>query len=100
MTSSISTSLLDRVALPVVDLLEAKNVSWATYQENMPYLAYQGDYKQTNYFNASAGPYTYYKVGVSSHGVRGWTAADALEPSEEAQRLRYRQLGPECHPSR
>lgn len=45
----------------IVDLLEAKNISWATYQENMPYDAYQSDFAQTNYFNASLGPYTYYK---------------------------------------
>ncbi|KAL7408822.1 phosphoesterase family-domain-containing protein [Mrakia frigida] len=45
----------------VVDLLEAKNVSWATYQENMPTDAFQGDYAQANYFNSSAPAYTYYK---------------------------------------
>ncbi|EJT99735.1 hypothetical protein DACRYDRAFT_109841 [Dacryopinax primogenitus] len=52
MPSNIST---------IVDLLEAKNISWASYQENMPadgYLAY--NYTQPDYRNASAPPYTFY----------------------------------------
>lgn len=38
----------------IVDLLEAQNISWATYQENMPTDAYPG-YNYTNPDN-----YTYY----------------------------------------
>ena len=33
----------------IVDLLEAKNISWATYQENMPRTAWLEDYPQPNY---------------------------------------------------
>ncbi|KZW01632.1 hypothetical protein EXIGLDRAFT_709905 [Exidia glandulosa HHB12029] len=45
----------------IVDLLDAKDVSWATYQENLPFDGYTGfNYTQTNYFNASAGQYAYY----------------------------------------
>ncbi|ORX33461.1 phosphoesterase family-domain-containing protein [Kockovaella imperatae] len=48
-------------ASTVVDLLEAKNVSWATYQESMPT---DGDgefaYYSHNYLNASAPDYRYY----------------------------------------
>lgn len=45
----------------IVDLLEAKNVSWASYQENLPYDGYTGfNYTQKNYLNATAGNYTYY----------------------------------------
>ncbi|KAJ9112662.1 hypothetical protein QFC19_000682 [Naganishia cerealis] len=45
-----------------VDLLEAHNVSWATYQENMPYIGFSGDYAQKDYLNSSSKtPYTYYK---------------------------------------
>ncbi|KAJ9102325.1 hypothetical protein QFC21_002725 [Naganishia friedmannii] len=53
-------------ALPVnvstqVDLLEARNISWATYQENMPYSGFSGDYAQKNYLDPSSkGSYTYY----------------------------------------
>ncbi|GFZ44567.1 acid phosphatase [Saitozyma sp. JCM 24511] len=51
----------------MVDLLEAKNVSWASYQENMPYDGFAGDYAQPNYLNASAGSYTYYKRKHNPH---------------------------------
>lgn len=45
----------------VVDLLEAKNISWASYQESMPYDGFQGfNYTSKNYLNTSAPPYTYY----------------------------------------
>ncbi|KAM0753985.1 hypothetical protein T439DRAFT_310856 [Meredithblackwellia eburnea MCA 4105] len=45
----------------IVDLLEAKNVSWASYQENMPYDGFTGfNYTEVNYLNKSAGAYTYY----------------------------------------
>ncbi|KAJ2968363.1 hypothetical protein NUW54_g13241 [Trametes sanguinea] len=45
----------------VVDLLEAKNISWASYQENMPYDGFTGfSYTQTNYLN-NQGQYTYYE---------------------------------------
>ncbi|KAJ7483479.1 phosphoesterase family-domain-containing protein [Mycena latifolia] len=45
----------------VIDLLEEKRVSWATYQENMPEDAYYGfTYTATNYGDSSAAPYTYY----------------------------------------
>ena len=38
----------------IVDLLEARNISWATYQENMPTDAYPG----YNFTNSDG--YTYY----------------------------------------
>ena len=45
----------------VVDLLDAKSISWAMYQENLPFDGFTGfNYSQTNYFNASAGKYAYY----------------------------------------
>ncbi|KAJ9125703.1 hypothetical protein QFC24_002487 [Naganishia onofrii] len=45
-----------------IDLLEAHNVSWASYQENMPYIGFSGDYAQKNYLDSSSKvPYTYYK---------------------------------------
>ncbi|KAJ7065131.1 phosphoesterase family-domain-containing protein [Mycena belliarum] len=45
----------------VVDLLEEKHISWATYQENMPENGYYGiSYKAANYGNSSAKPYSYY----------------------------------------
>ncbi|TCD62837.1 hypothetical protein EIP91_006350 [Steccherinum ochraceum] len=45
----------------VFDLLEAKNISWAAYQENLPFDGYQGfNFTQPNYLNSSAPPYTYY----------------------------------------
>ncbi|KAI5474341.1 hypothetical protein MNV49_003507, partial [Pseudohyphozyma bogoriensis] len=45
----------------VVDLLEEKNISWASYQENQPWDGYTGfNYTEQNYLNASAGGYGYY----------------------------------------
>ncbi|THG95952.1 hypothetical protein EW026_g5783 [Hermanssonia centrifuga] len=45
----------------VVDLLEAKNISWAAYMENLPTDGYQGfNYTSANYLNSSAPPYTFY----------------------------------------
>ncbi|KAF8526874.1 phosphoesterase family-domain-containing protein [Hysterangium stoloniferum] len=45
----------------IVDLLEEKNISWASYHEHMPTDGYQGDnYTSPNYVNSSAAPYTYY----------------------------------------
>ncbi|CCM02010.1 uncharacterized protein FIBRA_04085 [Fibroporia radiculosa] len=44
----------------VVDLLEEKNISWAEYQENLPYDGYTG-YNFTSYdYIAGTGTYTYY----------------------------------------
>ncbi|GJJ13952.1 hypothetical protein Clacol_008209 [Clathrus columnatus] len=45
----------------IVDLLEAKNVSWAEYQESMPSDGFQGfNFTQQDYVTPSAPPYTYY----------------------------------------
>ncbi|KAH9980736.1 phosphoesterase family-domain-containing protein [Russula compacta] len=45
----------------IVDLLEAKNVSWASYQENIPFDGYEGfNYSSKNYGNSSSPPYVYY----------------------------------------
>ncbi|KAL1948429.1 hypothetical protein VTO73DRAFT_12504 [Trametes versicolor] len=44
----------------IVDLLEAKNISWASYQENMPYDGFTGfNFTQNNYLS-NDGNYTYY----------------------------------------
>ncbi|KAI1786921.1 phosphoesterase family-domain-containing protein [Ganoderma leucocontextum] len=44
----------------VVDLLEEKNISWASYQENMPYDGFTGfNYTEKNYLTGN-GTYTYY----------------------------------------
>jgi hypothetical protein len=44
----------------VVDLLEKKGITWATYQENMPRDGWLTDYTQQNYVNTSAGLYNYF----------------------------------------
>ncbi|KAJ7738825.1 phosphoesterase family-domain-containing protein [Mycena maculata] len=45
----------------VVDLLEDKGISWATYQESMPEDSYYGvEYTATNYVSPGAAPYPYY----------------------------------------
>ncbi|KAI0033321.1 phosphoesterase family-domain-containing protein [Vararia minispora EC-137] len=45
----------------VVDLLEAKNISWASYQENMPTVGYFGyNYTSVDYLDAGADNYTFY----------------------------------------
>ncbi|KAF8311549.1 hypothetical protein DL93DRAFT_2082983 [Clavulina sp. PMI_390] len=53
----------------IVDLLEQKNISWATYQENMPRTAHLGDFTQENYIDPSSGSsYTYF---VRKHNPLG-----------------------------
>jgi len=45
----------------IVDLLDQKNISWASYQESMPTDDYGGyNFTSPNYLNTSAPPYTYY----------------------------------------
>ncbi|KAF8589089.1 hypothetical protein K439DRAFT_1405336 [Ramaria rubella] len=45
----------------VADLLEAKHISWASYQENMPTDGFGGfSFTQPNYLDTTAPPYTYY----------------------------------------
>lgn len=51
----------------LVDVLETKNISWASYQENMPADGYDKDWTQTNYIDQSAGNYTYYKRKHNPH---------------------------------
>lgn len=36
---------IDASVPTIVDLLEAKGVSWSIYQEDMPYSGFTGDYK-------------------------------------------------------
>jgi len=43
----------------IVDLLVQKGVSWATYQENLPTIAWAPDFTQTNYVSGN-GTYKYY----------------------------------------
>ncbi|KAI9438814.1 phosphoesterase family-domain-containing protein [Lactarius indigo] len=45
----------------IVDLLEAKNVSWASYQENLPSDGFEGvNFFSTNYLNTPAPVYSFY----------------------------------------
>ncbi|KAL4246952.1 hypothetical protein ABKN59_007690 [Abortiporus biennis] len=54
----------------VVDLLEAKNISWASYQENLPTDGYLGfNFTQPDYLNTSAPPYTYYVRKHNPHAI-------------------------------
>lgn len=54
----------------VVDLLEAKNITWASYQENMPSDGFLGfNFTQPNYLNTSAPPYTYYVRKHNPHVI-------------------------------
>ncbi|KAN0135813.1 Phosphoesterase family domain containing protein [Lactarius tabidus] len=46
----------------IVDLLEEKNISWATYQENLPTDGFEGlNFSSVNYLNTSAPDYTFYQ---------------------------------------
>lgn len=69
-SSTLIIHFVDFYALPLnvstqVDLLEAHNISWATYQENMPFSGFSGDYAQKNYLDLSSkSPYTYYMVSA------------------------------------
>ncbi|KAF8262921.1 phosphoesterase family-domain-containing protein [Lactarius quietus] len=45
----------------IVDLLDEKDISWASYQESMPTDGYEGfNFSSVNYLNTSAPPYTFY----------------------------------------
>ncbi|KAI0772894.1 phosphoesterase family-domain-containing protein [Trametes elegans] len=68
----------------VVDLLEAKNISWASYQENMPYDGFTGfNFTQNNYLT-NQGQYTYY---VRKHN--GLVVFDSVaNVTERALRIR------------
>ncbi|KAN0135815.1 Phosphoesterase family domain containing protein [Lactarius tabidus] len=45
----------------IVDLLGEKDISWASYQENMPTDGFEGfNFSSTNYLNTSAPAYTFY----------------------------------------
>lgn len=50
----------------LVDLLEDRHISWASYQENMPTDGFAGDFPQTNYATGQ-GTYTYYKRKHNPH---------------------------------
>jgi hypothetical protein len=39
-----SYNQISRTARTIVDLLDAKGVSWSEYQEDMPYSGFMGDY--------------------------------------------------------
>lgn len=60
----------------LVDLLELKHISWASYQENLPTDGFALDYTQTNYATGS-GSYTYYKRKHNPHIILNSVAADA-----------------------
>jgi phospholipase C len=46
----------------IVDLLEAKDISWASYQENLPFDGFGEDsFTSHNYINSSLPDYTYYE---------------------------------------
>ncbi|KIY65389.1 phosphoesterase-domain-containing protein [Cylindrobasidium torrendii FP15055 ss-10] len=46
----------------VIDLLEEKGISWATYQENMPSTGYYGyNWASVNYNDPTQAPYDYYQ---------------------------------------
>ncbi|KIY73976.1 hypothetical protein CYLTODRAFT_416625 [Cylindrobasidium torrendii FP15055 ss-10] len=52
----------------IVDLLEDKNISWATYQENMPSVAYYGDgFESHNYNDPNEDDYPYYARKHNPH---------------------------------
>ncbi|KAI0246091.1 phosphoesterase family-domain-containing protein [Lactifluus subvellereus] len=45
----------------IVDLLEEKKISWASYQENLPFDGFEGfNFSSKNYVNTSAPNYAYY----------------------------------------
>ncbi|KAL8291389.1 hypothetical protein RQP46_002367 [Phenoliferia psychrophenolica] len=71
----------------IVDLLEAKNISWASYQENMPYDGFQGfNYTEKNYLNSSAGDYTYY---VRKHNPTIMADSVAKVPARAARHRNF-----------
>lgn len=67
----------------LVDLLEDRNIAWASYQENMPTDAFDKDYTQPNYVTGK-GNYTYYKRKHNPHIILNSVA----EKPERALRVR------------
>ncbi|KAJ6550284.1 phosphoesterase family-domain-containing protein [Mycena capillaripes] len=66
----------------VIDLLEEKDISWATYQENMPADGFYGQtFTAPNYISPTDAPYTYY---WRKHN--GLTIFDAI--SQNPQRVK------------
>lgn len=66
----------------VVDILEAKNISWASYQENLPSDGFEGvSFFSTNYLNTLAPVYSFY---VHEHNPTIFYDSVASVPSRRA----------------
>ncbi|KAJ6454370.1 phosphoesterase family-domain-containing protein [Mycena sanguinolenta] len=62
----------------IVDLLEERGVTWATYQENMPADSYYGySYSATNYISPSSPAYPYYMRKHNPLAIYDSVAQDA-----------------------
>ncbi|KAF8589083.1 hypothetical protein K439DRAFT_1612981 [Ramaria rubella] len=81
----------------VVDLLEEKNITWASYQESMPTVGYQGfNFAQPNYLNSSAPPYTYY---VRKHNPTILYDSVATVPARLARHRNFNDLAADVNAS-
>ncbi|KAI0087692.1 phosphoesterase family-domain-containing protein [Irpex rosettiformis] len=81
----------------VVDLLESKNISWASYQENLPTDGFEGfNFSSTNYLNASAPAYTYY---VRKHNPTILYDSVASVPSRLARHRNFNNLAADINAS-
>ncbi|KAI0058763.1 hypothetical protein BV25DRAFT_1810190, partial [Artomyces pyxidatus] len=71
----------------IVDLLEAREISWASYQENMPTDGFTGfSFASPNYINPAASAYTYY---MRKHNPTIIYDSVALVPSRAARHRNF-----------
>ncbi|KAH9059219.1 phosphoesterase family-domain-containing protein [Lactarius vividus] len=81
----------------IVDLLEAKNISWASYQENLPSDGFEGfNFTSVNYLNTSAPAYTYY---VRKHNPTIFYDSVASVPSRLARHRNFNDFAADVNAS-
>ncbi|KAI0691070.1 phosphoesterase family-domain-containing protein [Cytidiella melzeri] len=81
----------------IVDLLESKNISWASYQESMPTDGFEGfNFTSANYLNSSAPAYTYY---VRKHNPTILYDSVASVPSRLARHRNFNDLASDVNAS-
>ncbi|KAH9016787.1 phosphoesterase family-domain-containing protein [Lactarius pseudohatsudake] len=81
----------------IVDLLEAKSISWASYQENLPSDGFEGfNSTSVNYLNTSAPAYAYY---VRKHNPTIFYDSVASVPSRLARHRNFNDFAADVNAS-
>ncbi|KAI9462666.1 phosphoesterase family-domain-containing protein [Russula earlei] len=81
----------------VVDLLEEKNISWASYQENIPFDGYEGlSFSSKNYVNTSEPDFVFY---VRRHNPTIIYDSVASEPSRLSRHRNFNDFAADVNAS-